>query len=309
MRKKLSIIIPVYYEELVINECYRRLINVVENIDMDYELIFVNDGSKDNTLTLLKEKAKINPNVKIIDFARNFGHQIAVTAGMFEATGDAVVLIDSDLQDPPELIPEMISKWEEGFDVVYGTRNNREGETFFKLITAKYYYKFLSNISDIKIPKDTGDFRLMDKKVVDVFKNMPEKDRYVRGMISWIGFNQTNVVYNRDKRFSGETKYPLKKMINLALDGIISFSKNPFRLVLSTAITGLILSILLFIGIISWFIYSKDLSLSWISLVPFILFLNSTNMIILGVIGEYISRIYGEAKGRPLYIVKEYINF
>ena len=228
-RKKLSVIVPMYYEEEVAYEFYNRLKNVVQKIDFNYEIIFINDGSKDNTLMILKSISNEDSNVRIIDFSRNFGHQVAVTAGILNCEGDLAVVIDADLQDPPELIVDMIEKWEKGFDVVYAKRKTRKGESKFKLVTAKYFYKILSNLADIEIPRDTGDFRLIDKKVIESFKKMPEKNRFIRGMISWVGFKQTFVEYNRDERFAGETKYPLKKMIKFATDGIISFSSKPLK--------------------------------------------------------------------------------
>ncbi|MGL4913031.1 MAG: glycosyltransferase family 2 protein, partial [Romboutsia sp.] len=232
MKKLISVVVPMYFEEKVVDECYRRLTDVMKALHKySYEIIFVNDGSTDNTLPSLMEFAKEDRNIKIIDFARNFGHQIAVTAGIKEAKGDAVIVIDADLQDPPELIVDMVKNWEEGFEVVYAKRKKREGESFFKLITAKYFYKFLDFMSDVDIPKNTGDYRLMDRKVVDVFNGMEEKNRFVRGMVSWLGFKQTYVEFNRAERFAGESKYPLKKMLKLAEDGIISFSHKPINLI------------------------------------------------------------------------------
>jgi polyisoprenyl-phosphate glycosyltransferase len=223
----ISIVIPMYYEQEVAGECYKRVKRVMLENNLKHELIFVNDGSKDRTIDILESIAAEDPCVKIIDFSRNFGHQIAVTAGVNYSLGDMVVIIDADLQDPPELIVDMIDKWHQGYDIVYAKRKKRKGETWFKLTTAKYFYRFLSFMSDVDIPKDTGDFRLMDRKVVESFKAMPERNRFVRGMISWIGFNQTYIEYERDERFAGETKYPLKKMIKFASDGIIAFSSKP----------------------------------------------------------------------------------
>lgn len=308
-KKLLSIIVPMYYEELVAYECYHRLKNVVNNIeDMDHEIIFINDGSKDRTLAILKGIAKSDECVKIIDFSRNFGHQAAVTAGLFNCKGDAVVIIDADLQDPPEIIPEMIEKWKEGHQVIYGKRRTRSGESKFKLLTAKYFYRILSYMASIEIPKDTGDFRLMDKIVVEAFKEMPEQNRFIRGMVSWIGFDQVPLEYNRDDRFAGETKYPLRKMIKFATDGIVSFSTKPLKL---TAIFGTCtigISIILIIYTIVTKIVSNT-SMGWASTMCVILFFSGVQLLSLGVIGEYIARIYDESKNRPLYLVKEKINF
>lgn len=308
-KKLLSIIVPMYYEELVAYECYHRIKNVVNGIEsMDHEIIFVNDGSKDRTLAILKSIAKGDKCVKIIDFSRNFGHQAAVTAGLFNCNGDAIVIIDADLQDPPEIIPEMISKWEEGHQVIYGKRKIRSGESKFKLLTAKYFYRVLSYMASIEIPKDTGDFRLMDRIVVEAFKEMPEQNRFIRGMVSWIGFDQVPLEYNRDDRFAGETKYPLRKMIKFATDGIVSFSTKPLKLTAIFGIGTIGISILLIIYTIITKIIS-DTSMGWASTMCVILFFSGVQLLSLGVIGEYIARIYDESKNRPLYLVKEKINF
>ena len=308
-KKLLSIIVHMYYEELVAYECYHRIKNVVNGIEsMDHEIIFVNDGSKDRTLAILKSIAKGDKCVKIIDFSRNFGHQAAVTAGLFNCNGDAIVIIDADLQDPPEIIPEMISKWEEGHQVIYGKRKIRSGESKFKLLTAKYFYRVLSYMASIEIPKDTGDFRLMDRIVVEAFKEMPEQNRFIRGMVSWIGFDQVPLEYNRDDRFAGETKYPLRKMIKFATDGIVSFSTKPLKLTAIFGIGTIGISILLIIYTIITKIMS-DTSMGWASTMCVILFFSGVQLLSLGVIGEYIARIYDESKNRPLYLVKEKINF
>ncbi|MBU3138237.1 glycosyltransferase family 2 protein [Clostridium gasigenes] len=308
MGKLISVVVPMYYEEKVVGECYRRLSEVMNNVKYNYELIFVNDGSKDRTLKMLKELAKEDNRIKIIDFARNFGHQIAVTAGIKEAHGDAVIIIDADLQDPPELIVDMIDKWENGYEVVYAKRKKREGETFFKVLTAKYFYKILNVMSDIEIPKDTGDYRLMDRKAVDVFNSMPEKNRFVRGMVSWIGFNQTYVEFVRSERFAGETKYPLKKMLKLAEDGIVSFSNKPIKIIGGIGLLFVTIFFTQIIYAICNTMFGNRVSVifylsSYISLIAGII------LVAMSVLGTYIGKIFDESNGRPLYIIREKVNF
>ena len=230
--KKISIVIPVYNEEEVVEQCYKKITETMQSLtEYQYELIFINDGSKDKTLLIIEKKAYIDKHIKIISFARNFGHQAAVTAGLKYVTGDAIVIIDADLQDPPELIPEMLKLWEDGNEVIYGKRKARKGESAFKLLSAKLFYKTLNALSDVEIPKDTGDFRLVDRKVVDVINLMPEHNKFLRGLFSWIGFKQISYEYVRKERVAGKTKYPLRKMLKLASDGIISFSTKPIKLV------------------------------------------------------------------------------
>ncbi len=308
-QKLLSIVVPVYNEQEVIEETYRRLSEVFKDYFMKVEYIFINDGSKDNTYFKLGQIAKNNPQVRIINFARNFGHQIAITAGMDYAKGDAVVIIDADLQDPPEVIMQMVEKWQEGYEVVYGKRLQREGETFFKKITAKMYYRFLDSMTDVKLPVDVGDFRLIDRKVCDAMKGLPERSRYVRGLVSWVGFKQTSVEYKREKRFAGETKYPLKRMIKLAGDGIFSFSYKPLKL---ATFTGMIISAFSFFYLIVVLIQKfvkNDVASGWASSMAVSLFFNGVMLIVLGIMGEYVGRIYEEVKARPLYIVGELIGF
>lgn len=305
----LSVVVPMYYEEAVAEECYKRLKKVMDDNNFNYELIFVNDGSKDRTYEILKNIALSDKNAKIINFSRNFGHQIAVTAGVEAASGDALVIIDADLQDPPELITDMVKLWKEGYEVVYAKRKQRKGETFFKLTTAKYFYKFLAHMSEITIPKDTGDFRLIDRKVANAFLSMPEKNRFIRGMVSWVGFNQTYVEYERDERFAGETKYPLKKMIKFAKDGIISFSTKPLKIITTIGFVSVILSLAILIYSLISKIFEKDIARGWTSIMCALTFFGGVQMLSLGVIGEYIARIYDESKGRPLYIIKDKVNF
>ena len=307
---KISVIVPMYYEEEVAKECYTRLKNVLEKIEnYNYEIIFVNDGSKDKTLEILKEIAKENKKVKIISFSRNFGHQCAVTAGLRYVTGDAIVIIDADLQDPPELIPEMIKLWEEGNEVIYGKRKSREGESRFKLLTASMFYKTLNALSDVEIPKDTGDFRLVDRKVVEVINSLPEHNKFLRGLFSWVGFKQKAYEYERKERYAGKTKYPLKKMLKLAQDGIFSFSIKPLKIVGAMGILSVIISIMLFVyAVLSYAFDWNNLVPGWTSLMVTMTFIGGMILISLWMIGEYIGRIYDETKRRPEYIIDETIN-
>lgn len=308
--KKISIIIPVYDEEKVANECYKRVKENLEKIEnYTYEIIFVNDGSKDKTLEILEVIASKDEQVKIISFSRNFGHQAAVTAGLKEVTGDAIVIIDADLQDPPELIPDMIKKWEEGNEVIYGKRSTRKGESAFKLLTAKMFYDTLNALSDVEIPKNTGDFRLVDRKVVDTINSLPEHNKFLRGLFSWVGYKQYAYEYERQERFAGKTKYPLKKMLKLASDGIISFSSKPIKLVGGLGIFSITVSIIILIYALASYIFKlNQLSAGWTSIMVAITFFAGVQLLSLWVISEYIGRIYDEAKGRPQYIVDKKIN-
>jgi len=308
--KKVSVVVPMYYEEEVANECYNRLTNVLKNIpNYEYEIVFVNDGSKDKTLDILEEIAKQDKNVKIVSFARNFGHQTAVTAGIKYVTGDAVVIIDADLQDPPELIPDMLKLWEEGHEVIYGKRKSRDGESKFKLLTAKMFYKTLNALSDVEIPKDTGDFRLVDKKVIDVVNSMPEHNKFLRGLFSWVGFKQKAFEYERKERFAGETKYPLKKMLKLASDGIISFSSKPLKLVGGLGLVTILISVAILIySLISYVFNLNHLTPGWTSIMVTITLFSGVQLLSIWIMSEYIARIYDETKNRPQYIVDKTIN-
>ena len=308
--KKVSLVIPMYYEEEVAEECYNRVTKVLSSLqDYTYEIIFINDGSQDKTLEILEEIAKKDSNVKIVSFARNFGHQCAVTAGLQEVTGDAIIIIDADLQDPPELIPDMLKLWENGNEVIYGKRKTRDGESKFKLLTAKMFYKTLNALSDVDIPKDTGDFRLVDKKVVDVINSLPEHNKFLRGLFSWVGFKQTPFEYERKERFAGKTKYPLKKMLKLASDGIISFSTKPLKIVGGLGILSMLLSLLILLyAILSFVFHWHNLTAGWTSLMVTMTFLSGIILISLWMIGEYIARIYDEVKQRPQYIIDKKIN-
>ncbi|MGH0858338.1 MULTISPECIES: glycosyltransferase family 2 protein [unclassified Bacillus cereus group] len=308
MQKLISVVVPMYFEEEVAQECYNRLKSVMLQNNINYEFVFVNDGSTDRTMEILSEIAANDYRTKIVNFARNFGHQVAVTAGIAAAKGDAIVIIDADLQDPPEVIPELIAKWEEGYEVVYAKRKQRKGETWFKLLTAKYFYKFLNYMSDIDIPKDTGDFRIIDRKIADVFNQMTERNRFIRGMMSWVGFRQTYVEYERDERFAGETKYPLKKMIKFASDGIIAFSTKPLRIVMSLGLLSVLISIIVLLYTITVKIFGHGTQTGWASIMVAITFFSGIQLLGLGIVGQYIARIYDESKNRPIYIVKETIN-
>jgi glycosyltransferase involved in cell wall biosynthesis len=308
MKELISIVVPMYFEEEVAQECYNRITAVMNSNNYNYELVFVNDGSTDRTLEILEKIAMNDNRTKVISFARNFGHQIAVTAGIDYAKGDAIVIIDADLQDPPEVIPELVNKWLEGFDVVYAKRKKRKGETWFKLLTAKYFYKFLNYMSDIDIPKDTGDFRLIDRKVAAVFRKMTEKNRFVRGMFSWIGFSQTYIEYERDERFAGETKYPFKKMIKFASDGIIAFSSKPLKLVMTLGSASVLVSIIVLLYSILTRLFGHEVQPGWASIMVAITFFSGIQLLGLGIVGQYIARIYDESKNRPIYIVKDVYN-
>lgn len=302
---ELSVIIPIYNEEQNISILYDRVKKVCSDITPDHELLFINDGSKDRSIFLIHELSRKDSHVKYINFARNFGHQIAVMAGIDHVKGKAVVIIDADLQDPPELIIPMYNKMQEGFEVVYAKRRSRSGENFVKKFTAKLFYRILRKITSINIPVDTGDFRIMDHKIVEVLRIMPEQQKFLRGQISWIGFNQTYIEYDRDQRHGGETGYTYKKMIRLALDGITSFSNLPLKF---ATFAGFIVSGATFI-VILYALYSRfitgDVVPGWTSLILAILFIGGVQLICIGIIGEYISRMSANVRNRPLYIVRE----
>ncbi|MEM1323026.1 MAG: glycosyltransferase family 2 protein [Bacteroidota bacterium] len=301
----ISVIIPVYNEEDNIGLLHQRTSAVMEQLKVNYELIFVNDGSRDKSIELVKELAQKHSEVKFIDFSRNFGHQVAVTAGLDRSTGDAVVIIDADLQDPPELIIEMYQKLRSGYEVVYAKRKRRDGESFLKRFTARMFYRILSKITSIHIPIDTGDFRIVDRKIVNILKQMPEKNKYLRGQISWIGFRQTYVEYDRQERHSGDTGYTYSKMLRFALDGITGFSDLPLKIV---TYFGFIVSGFAFLVMV-YALYSRfilqEYEPGWTSTILSILFIGGIQMIAIGIIGEYLSRMNSNIRNRPLYIVKD----
>lgn len=308
--KLLSIVVPCYNEQEVIAETVKRLTAFAQNLkNLDIEFIFVDDGSRDQTHAMLKSFASNDTRIKIISFARNFGQQMAMTAGLDAASGDAVVLIDADLQDPPEVIHEMIKKWEEGFDVIYATRTERSGESMFKLATARMFYRLLNKLTSVPIPLDTGDFRLMSRPVVDVIRTLPECDRFLRGMVSWVGFKQVALPYKRAERFAGETKWSVVKLVFLAIDGIISFSNKPLEFILSLGITLTSLTTLGITGILAQKIIYGVWASSNLILLLGVGFFSGIQLLSLGVVGLYIGRNYNQIKNRPLYIVKEYQGF
>ncbi|XID96140.1 glycosyltransferase family 2 protein [Paenibacillaceae bacterium WGS1546] len=305
----LSVVVPMFNEEEVIEITYRRLKAVLDELGETYEIVFVDDGSRDRTSELVRAICAEDRSAKLVAFSRNFGHQIAVTAGMDHARGRTVVLIDADLQDPPELIAGMVAKWREGYDVVYGKRIERKGESWFKKTTAAMFYRLLRAMTSVNIPLDTGDFRLMDRKVCDALTSMRERSRFIRGLVSWAGFKQTSVDYVREERFAGETKYPLRKMIRLSLDAMTSFSTRPLKI---ASILGFILSaagfIYLFV-VLYQRLFTDTTTEGWTSMIAISLLFHGITLTLLGVLGEYIGRTYEEAKGRPLYLVAEAVNF
>ena len=306
----LSVVVPCYNEEAVLRATHERLTSVLAGMStLDYELIFVNDGSRDDTQLILTQLQLVDPHVRVLLLSRNFGHQIAVTAGLEEATGDAVVIIDADLQDPPEVIPQMVALWREGNDVVYGMRTDRHGESTFKLWTAKVFYRLINRLSETKMPSDTGDFRLLDRRVVEVINAMPERARFLRGMVSWAGFRQVSLPYERAARHAGESKYPLTKMVSFAMDGIISFSLVPLKLAIWTGFLAIWIAVAGIIVAIVDRMLDKNLTRGWASLFVAVLFMGGVQLVSLGIIGEYLGRIYTEVKRRPLYVVQERLGF
>ncbi len=306
MSSLISIVVPCFNESEVIDQTVSELLAFSEQMrNHPFEFVFVNDGSCDDTESKLLAHSQAHDAIRVISFSRNFGHQVAVSAGIDASLGEAVVLIDADLQDPPAVIEQMIEKWQAGYDVVYGTRESREGESGFKRWSAKAFYRVLNRLSEVPIPLDTGDFRLMDRQVVEQLKAMPEKSRFIRGMVSWVGFNQTSVTYQRAPRFAGETKYPLKKMIKFALDGILSFSVKPLKISIALGFmsSGIAFVILIY-SVINRLTTDHWVS-GWASLLVSVLFMGGVQLISIGILGEYVARIYKQSQGRPLYIVKK----
>jgi polyisoprenyl-phosphate glycosyltransferase len=305
MKITYSIVAPIYNEKENLPELYRRVKKVMDSTDETWELILVDDGSTDGSAEMIRDLAKKDKCVRPIIFARNFGHQIAITAGWDYARGDAVVVIDADLQDPPELIPEMAKKWREGYEVVFAVRAEREGESWFKLWTASLFYRIIYRITDVKIPLDTGDFRLMDRKVVDVLKQMRERHRFPRGMSAWVGFKQIGVEYKRAARVAGETKYPFRKMFRLALNAITSFSYFPLQVATFFGFASAGLAIVAIPIVVYMRASGSQAFFGQATTLIAVLFLGGVQLICVGILGEYIGRLYDEAKGRPLYVVRE----
>jgi polyisoprenyl-phosphate glycosyltransferase len=307
-RPTLSLILPIYNEEEVIPELHKRLQEFLSRLGLDAEVLFVNDGSGDRSMELLRSLAAEEPRYRILSFARNFGHQTAITAGVDYARGEAVVLMDADLQDPPEVVLEMVAKWREGFDVVYGRRRKRAGETWLKLVTARWFYRIFAAMIPIEVPLDTGDFRLMSRRVVVALRALRETHRFVRGIVAWLGFKQVELSYDRPARFAGETKFPMRKMLRFALDGITSFSVVPLRF---STYLGVLTSTASF-GVIAWALLEKYVLHTtvpgWTAIVVIIAIFASVQLLMIGILGEYVGRIYEEVKRRPLYIVGDTVN-
>ncbi|HEX8340782.1 MAG TPA: glycosyltransferase family 2 protein [Tepidisphaeraceae bacterium] len=301
-----TFVVPVYFEQEILPAFYKRLAAVMDSLaaEVACDVLFVDDGSRDDSPKILAALAEADPRVGVIFLSRNFGHQLAITAGLDHARGDAVVTLDSDLQDPPEVTRDFIAAWRDGAEVVIGTRRSRRGESRFKLLTARVFYRLLSRLSDVPLVEDSGDFRLLDRRVVDALKRVREQDRYLRGIISWLGFRQVRVPYDRDARTAGETKYPLGKMLRLAIDGISSFSDKPLRL---AAQLGLIVTVLSVVGAV-WIAVGKLLQpqntiQGWTSVMVVMLFLGGVQLLSVGILGEYVGRIFRQTKDRPLYLV------
>lgn len=306
----LSIVVPLYNEEGNVAMLLERIAGIVERLpgQPSYEIVLVNDGSTDATLPKIREEMRRRAHIVLVNLSRNFGHQLAATAGLDASRGEAVVLMDGDLQDPPELIEQFVAKWRDGYDVVYAVRRTRKGESAFKLFTARAFYRIIKRLTNVSIPVDTGDFRLMSRRVVDALKKSRERHRFLRGMVSWAGFNQTGIEYDREERFSGTTKYPLKKMLKFAVDGITSFSDVPLRF---ASWLGFIVSTAAFIYAVIIIIFkafhfgTPEYARGWASTMVVILFLGGVQLIGIGILGEYLGRIYDEVKGRPLYLVAD----
>ncbi|HET7815533.1 MAG TPA: glycosyltransferase family 2 protein [Candidatus Baltobacteraceae bacterium] len=306
----LSIVVPLMNEEGNVQALLDRIFGIAARLEgaPSFEVVLVNDGSRDNTLQVIRDQMRVRPNVVLINLSRNFGHQLAATAGIDASRGDAVVLMDGDLQDPPELIEQFMQKWREGYDVVYAVRRSRKGESIFKLWTARTFYRTIKRLTNVSIPVDTGDFRLMSRRVVEALKASRERHRFLRGMVSWAGFNQTGIEYDRDERTSGETKYPLKKMLRFAIDGITSFSDVPLRfasyLGFTVSTAAFIYAIVIIVAKALW-LGTPEYARGWASTMVVILFLGGVQLIGIGILGEYLGRIYDEVKGRPLYLIAD----
>lgn len=308
-RPTYSFVIPVYNEEETLPKLHQTISEIMDRMDGDSEIIFIDNNSSDNSYSLMVDYSRNDPRFKVIHFSRDFGNQIAVTAGLDYSVGQAVIVMDADLQDPPEVVLEMAKRWREGFDVVYGIREKRSGETWFKRATASIFYRILGKLSQTKIPADVGDFRLADRKAINAIKAMRERSRFLRGMFAWIGFKQTGVYFHRAERFAGKTKYPLRKMVRLAVDGVLSFSNLPLRIALAFGSIVAGLSFALGITAIILKVSGVYAVSGWASLVVIVLFLGGMQLTVIGIVGEYLARMYDEVKRRPLYIVGETHGF
>ena len=305
-----SFIVPIYNEEETMPQLYQRLMAVMDRLDGETELILVNDGSRDRSLEMMREFHQQDRRVCYLSLARNFGHQIAVTAGLNFVRGQVVVVLDADLQDPPELIPDMLEQWRQGYQVVYAQRLQRRQEGWFKRFMAYAFYRILKRLADVEIPTDTGDFCLMDRQVVDVLNAMPEKNRYIRGLRSWVGFRQTAVKFERDPRFAGDVKYTFNKSLALAINGLVSFSKVPLRISTYVGLLSAAIALLMVLLVLYWRIFQPDSPLTGLTtIIIAIFFLGAVQLVSIGILGEYIGRIYEEVKGRPLYTLGEVAGF
>ncbi len=309
-RPILSVVIPLYNEAGNVEPLLARIAAAIEPVapGFDPEIVLVNDGSTDGTLAAIRSEMQRRPRIVLVNLSRNFGHQLAATAGIEIATGDAVILMDGDLQDPPELITTFLRKWREGFDVVYAVRRSRKGESRFKLWTARAFYRIINRLTKIEIPLDAGDFRLMSRRAVEAVRRLPERHRFLRGMVSWVGFNQVAVEYDRDVRYTGTTKYPLAKMIRFGMDGIVSFSDVPLRVASYFGFTVSAIAFVYAMIVIIFKAFSLKLAVytpGWASTIVAVLFLGGVQLMSLGILGEYLGRVYDEVKGRPLYIISD----
>jgi polyisoprenyl-phosphate glycosyltransferase len=305
-----SFIVPIYNEEDTLPELYRRLQSVMNSLDGEAEIVLIDDGSRDRSLALIRELHLRDPRICYLSFARNFGHQIAVTAGLNFARGDAVIILDADLQDPPELIPEMARKWQAGYHVVYAQRIQRRRENWFKRLMAYGFYRVLRRLADVEIPTDTGDFCLMDRRVVDLLNAMPERNRYIRGLRAWVGFRQTAILFERDPRFAGDVKYTFRKSLSLAINGLVSFSRVPLRLSTYLGLFSAAIALLMVVLVVYWRIFAPNSPLTGYATITIaVFFLGAVQLISIGILGEYIGRIYEEIKGRPLYTLGEVGGF
>ena len=305
--KKVSVVIPMYYEEEVANECYKKVSKILMSLEnYDYEIIFINDGSKDKTLEEIKQMREKDQRICYVDFSRNFGKEVAMIAGLDYATGDCAIFLDADLQDPPELIPELVKYWEEGYDDVYAKRRTRKGETWLKKFTSKMYYRVLQHLTNVEIQEDTGDFRLLDRRCINALKKMRETQRNTKSMYSWIGYKKKEVLYDRDPRAAGKTKWSYAKLIDLAIDGITSFTTSPLRLSTFLAIPTFVVLAIYFIYVIAKTFVVHEAIQAYQAIILLILFFSGVQILLFGIVGEYLGRIFNETKNRPLYLVNEY---